>query len=56
VQVTDQPVARTSGWRLIADVGVRRLSVGLSVGAPVRIQARDIKTPEYRGLAMNFDW
>lgn len=56
VQVTDQPVLEDFGVRLIADVGLRRLSW---VYPSVRLsyQARDIDHSGLSGgFALNFDW
>ncbi len=56
VQVTDMPVPEDFGVRLIADVGLRRLS-WFYPSVRVSYQARDIDHAGVSGgLAMNFDW
>ncbi len=56
VQVTDQPVVKDFGVRLIADVGVRKLS-WFYPSARVSYQARDIDHSGLSGgFALNFDW
>jgi hypothetical protein len=56
VQVTDQPVVKDLGVRLIADVGWKQLS-WFYPSARVSYQARDIDHAGVSGgLAMNFDW
>lgn len=56
VQVTDLPVVQDFGVRLIADVGVRKLS-WFYPSARVSYQARDIDHAGFSGgLALNFDW
>ncbi|HUS30593.1 MAG TPA: hypothetical protein VMZ53_18920 [Kofleriaceae bacterium] len=56
VQVTDQPVVEDFGVRLIADVGVRKLS-WFYPSARVSYQARNINHSGFSGgLALNFDW
>ncbi len=56
VQVTDQPVVEDFGVRLIADVGVRKLS-WFYPSARVSYQARDIDHSGFSGgFALNFDW
>lgn len=56
VQVTDQPVVEDFGVRLIADVGLRKVS-WFYPSARVSYQARDIDHSGFSGgLALNFDW
>ena len=56
VQVTDQPVIEDFGVRLIADVGVRKVS-WFYPSARVSYQARNINHAGFSGgLALNFDW
>jgi hypothetical protein len=56
VQVTDVPVTEDFGVRLIADVGLRRLT-WFYPSLRVSYQARDIDHSGVSGgLAMNFDW
>lgn len=56
VQVTDQPVVEDFGVRLIADVGLRKLS-WFYPSARVSYQARDIDHSGVSGgFALNFDW
>ncbi|MGE3545522.1 MAG: hypothetical protein AB7L28_16415, partial [Kofleriaceae bacterium] len=56
VQVTDQPVVEDFGVRLIADVGIRKLS-WFYPSMRVSYQARDIDHAGFSGgLALNFDW
>lgn len=56
VQVTDQPVVEDFGVRLIADVGVRKVS-WFYPSARLSYQARDIDHSGLSGgFALNFDW
>lgn len=56
VQVTDQPVVEDFGVRLIADVGVRKVS-WFYPSARLSYQARDIDHSGFSGgFALNFDW
>jgi hypothetical protein len=56
VQVTDQPVVEDFGVRLIADVGVRKLS-WFYPSARLSYQARDLDHSGVSGgIALNFDW
>ncbi|HEY5946364.1 MAG TPA: hypothetical protein VIV40_12765 [Kofleriaceae bacterium] len=56
VQVTDQPVVEDFGVRLIADVGVRKLS-WFYPSARLSYQARDLDHSGLSGgFALNFDW
>src|SRR5690606_16459583 len=56
VQVTDQPVLEDFGVRLIADVGLRRLS-WVYPSLRLSYQARDIDHSGLSGgFALNFDW
>lgn len=56
VQVTDQPVVEDFGVRLIADVGLRRVS-WFYPSVRVSYQARDIDHSGLSGgFALNFDW
>ena len=56
VQVTDQPVVEDFGVRLIADVGIRKVS-WFYPSARLSYQARDIDHSGLSGgFALNFDW
>jgi hypothetical protein len=56
VQVTDQPVVEDFGVRLIADVGVRKLT-WFYPSARLSYQARDLDHSGISGgVALNFDW
>lgn len=56
VQVTDEPVVQDFGVRLLADVGLRKVS-WFYPSLRVSYQARDINhTGVSGGAAMNFDW
>jgi hypothetical protein len=56
VQVTDQPVVEDFGVRLIADVGLRKLS-WFYPSVRASYQARDIDHSGFSGgFALNFDW
>ncbi len=56
VQVTDQPVVEDFGVRLVADVGLRKVS-WFYPSARVSYQARDIDHSGFGGgFALNFDW